>query len=128
MSQTKKLKNKENACLPFPYPMLHSEQRSTIWPFKEEGFVLINSILNHSDKLVLVTETAAAFALIKMGFFGLNSNKEINNFYLNHKERFNKEVSPFSLGYYSLNVVDIPMALTKFEHDINNSNQVKDIF
>ena len=120
----KKFVSQSNVNLPFPYPMV-SANAQKCWPFKEEGFVLIYATLDQADKFVIIKDEAAIFALLKMGFFGFNSNKEMNHFYLieslTNEERCKTKnfSSNFTLGYYSLNSTDIPMACTKYEHDAN---------
>ncbi|KAI2807767.1 tRNA-splicing endonuclease subunit Sen2 [Blomia tropicalis] len=131
MSEPKSI-NRINVNLPFPYPMKNSESK-TIWPYKEEGFVLIQAKLDLENKCVVVNETASIFTLIKMGFFGINSNKELTHFYLmesinldDHTQgshQTNKNTN-FSLGYYSLNSVEIPPALVKFG-DENETNKIE---
>lgn len=119
--------NASNVNLPFPYPMLSADKQK-IWPFKEEGFALLYGTLDHSEKFIIVKDDAAIFTLLKMGFFGFNSNKEINHFYemenLNDGKRNKKVKANFKLGFYSLNTTDIPMACTEFEHDANRSNVI----
>ena len=120
----KKFVNQSNVNLPFPYPMASANAKS-IWPFNEEGFVLIHATLNQTDKFVMINDEAAIFSLLKMGFFGYNSNKEINHFYLiesmnlEARNKTQKPSSNFTLGFYSLNQIDIPEACSKFEQDAN---------
>lgn len=142
--------NPRNVNLPFPYPMLRSEADGSaskrIWPFKEEGFVLINATLDAEEKVVLVKDEGAIFALNKMGFFGFNSNKEVNQLYIFEQmirtstrqqqrqsqkpdvmasEESQKEERPnFKAGFYTLKAIDIPPACTKFEHDANRNEVV----
>lgn len=89
-----------------------------LWPFKEEGYALIYATVSEPDRLVAVHDVPAIFSLIKMGFFGFNSNKEINYYYL--YDASNK----MTLGSYELKSVEIPKSLEKFEQDVNRRDEV----
>ena len=149
MTEKKKWTDPRNVNLPFPYPMLRDskddETSKPIWPFKEEGFVLINATLDAEAKVVLVKDEGAIFALNKMGFFGFNSSKEVNQMYIveqmirkaaastRHQQHQHQQAKAeeereerpnFKAGFYTLEAIDIPPACTKFEHDANRNEVV----
>lgn len=112
-----KLFAKSQINLPFPYPMLNLNG-NTIWPFKDEGFLIGTGQLINEEKLVAIEDLAMIVALNKMGFFGVHSNREI--IYQNNT-KFKANKSRFTVGFYSLKSIEIPSPFENFSEDINVS-------
>lgn len=118
--------------LPFPYP-LRSSSDKTCLPFSEDGFVLINGIFDGENKCVRINDFASKIALIKMGFFGSNTNKEFNSLFFSriNSNKINKELNQSSIqkpdysnGVYTLNAFNLTKALTKLNIFENNEQMV----
>lgn len=101
---------------PFPYPLQCHQTQSL--PFCEEGFLLIYASLDESKPAVVVNDLPAIIALIKMGFFGSNSNKHLGTlFYLkDYDKNCDQTKSNYSNGEYLLESFEIPRACTESEH------------
>ncbi|KAH9417174.1 tRNA-splicing endonuclease subunit Sen2 [Dermatophagoides pteronyssinus] len=111
--------------LPFPYPMLDLKNK-TIWPFsKEEFFLIAIGRLIENEKLISIDDLPTILALNKMGFFGAHSSREIifksmiDTQNKRQQQSTNKNKPKFTVGFFSLNTVNISSALTNFIGDTN---------
>lgn len=114
--------------LPFPYPMLDLKKK-IIWPFsKEEFFLIAIGRLIEKEKLISIDDLPTILALNKMGFFGAHSSREIifksmidtqSKRQQQQQSAANKNKPKFTVGFFSLNTVNISPALTNFIGDTN---------
>lgn len=101
-------------------------KNKTIWPFsKEEFFLIAIGRLIENEKLISIDDLPTILALNKMGFFGAHSSREIifksmiDTQNKRQQQSTNKNKPKFTVGFFSLNTVNISPALTNFIGDTN---------